>query len=162
MTDTQGVGEQQALPQTPLVVKMQYTKDLSFESPGAPQSLTSMRAAPDVNIDVSVDTEQLDSGDWEVVLHVSAEATSNDKQLFILELLYAGVFGVGPMVPQDQVRPLLLIECARILFPFARNIVAAATRDGGLPPLMLQPIDFVQLYQRKYGLPGAAGTAGSA
>jgi len=81
------------------------------------------------------------------VLHLKIEALLEGKALFILELAYAGVFTLN--LPEEQIHPVLLIECPRLLFPFARNIVADMTRDGGLPPLLLQPLDFVQLYRAR-------------
>jgi len=140
----------QGLPQAPIMVKAQYTKDLSFENPNAPESLARLQSVPQVNINVSVDTARIENRDWEVTIEIKAEATTDDETVFIIELVYGGVFEIGEQVPEDNLRPLLLIECPRLLFPFAREILSTATRDGGLPPLLLQPIDFVQLYRQKF------------
>ncbi len=136
------------LPQ--LLVRGQYTKDLSFENPGAPQSLVETGTAPDIQVNVNVNAERVEEDAFEVILSISGEAKSGEKTLFLVELAYAGLFSVSN-VPDDQLQPLLLIECPRILFPFARNIVADATREGGFPPLFLQPIDFTQLYLQHVG-----------
>jgi preprotein translocase subunit SecB len=165
MTDTsQGAAPApgEGLPQAPIVVKAQYTKDLSFENPNAPESLARLQAAPQVNINVSVDTSQLENRDWEVTIEIKAEATSDSETVFIIELVYGGVFEIDEQVPEDNLRPMLLIECPRLLFPFAREILSSATRDGGLPPLLLQPIDFVQLYRQKFAQPEVTAPVGHA
>lgn len=142
MTDAQT----EDLPQ--LQVNMQYIKDLSFEIPGAPQSFIEMQGkAPEIPIHVDVTVSNVGGNSFEVVLHLKIEAGLEGKSLFILELAYAGVFTLN--LPEEQMHPVLLIECPRLLFPFARNIVADMTRDGGLPPLMLQPLDFAGLYQAR-------------
>ncbi len=165
MSDTSQGAPQPAgegMPQAPIMVKAQYTKDLSFENPNAPESLARLQTVPQVNINVAVDTSQIENRDWEVTLEIKAEAKSETETVFIIELVYAGVFEIGEQVPEDNLRPLLLIECPRLLFPFAREILSSATRDGGLPPLMLQPIDFVQLYRQKFVDPETAETVGNA
>jgi preprotein translocase subunit SecB len=135
-----------ALP--PLIIRSQYVKDLSFENPRAPQSFQSMQKQPAIQVGVKVAAVKLGEQDYEVVLTINAEAKDGNDTIFVVELTYAGVFEVGA-VPAEHVRPLLLIEGPRLLFPFARNILADATREGGFPPLMLQPIDFVELYRRE-------------
>lgn len=126
----------------------QYIKDLSFEVPGAPGIFRTQQAAPEVNVNVDVTVEPLDEGNYEVALTLEARGGAKDGPLFVTELVYAGLFRVVD-VPADQLQPLLLIEAPRLLFPFARNIVAGVTRDGGLPPLMVSPIDFVSLYRQR-------------
>ena len=144
MTDAQTPSED--LPQ--LQVNMQYIKDLSFEIPGAPHSFIEMQGKnPEIPIHVDVNVTNVSPNAYEVVLHLKVEALLDGKALFILELAYAGVFTLN--LPEEQIHPVLLIECPRLLFPFARNIVADMTRDGGLPPLLLQPLDFVQLYRAR-------------
>lgn len=144
MTDAQTPSED--LPQ--LQVNMQYIKDLSFEIPGAPHSFIEMQGKnPEIPIHVDVNVTNVSANAYEVVLHLKVEALLDGKALFILELAYAGVFTLN--LPEEQIHPVLLIECPRLLFPFARNIVADMTRDGGLPPLLLQPLDFVQLYRAR-------------
>lgn len=132
-----------------LVVKAQYTKDFSFENPRAPQSLMELDEEPDVDVNVNVEASVIGGNDFEVVLKITINAQHDGNALFISELEYAGVFELGESMPDDHKQPILLIECPRILFPFARNILADAIRDGGFPPLMLQPLDFGALYQQE-------------
>jgi preprotein translocase subunit SecB len=130
-----------------LIINAQYIKDLSFENPRAPQSLQQQTAAPSVEINVDVNAQPLNAETFEVVLTVKASAKLNDQPLFVLELVYGAV--VTPHnVPRDMLAAALLVETPRLMFPFARNIVADATRDGGFPPLMINPIDFTDLLRR--------------
>lgn len=126
----------------------QYLKDLSFENPNAPQSLTPQQTQPDINISVNVNARNLAPTDYEVELHLDAKATLQGKVIFAAELLYAGAFRMENF-PQKLLHPAVLIECPRMLFPFARQILADATRNGGFPPLMLDPIDFASMYQKR-------------
>lgn len=130
-----------------LIVNAQYIKDLSFENPRAPQSLTQQNAAPAVDINVDVNAQPLSPETFEVVLTVKASAKVNDDPLFLLELVYGAVVTVRN-VPREMLPPILLVETPRLMFPFARNIVADATREGGFPPLMINPIDFTDLLRR--------------
>ncbi len=126
----------------------QYLKDLSFENPLAPQSLGQQQAQPDINIAVNVNARNVGGTDFEVELQLEAKATAQDKVVFAAELIYAGTFRLDNF-PQQMLHPAVLIECPRLLFPFARQIMAEATRNGGFPPLMLDPIDFAAMYQRR-------------
>jgi len=143
----------------PLVVNIQYVKDLSFEVPGAPGIYTSLRNPPQVQINLDVQARPLQEGGnvYEVVLVIKAEATeaagsngagTDGRSVFIAELSYGGVFTLNGL-PPDTVEPVLLVECPRLLFPYARNILADVTRDGGFQPVLLQPIDFVSLWQSR-------------
>ena len=165
--DTEPAGE--AKP--PLAVSAQYIKDLSFEAPNTPAVLGRMqRETPEIGINIDVRATGLQDGIYEVVLHIKSECKIADTVAFIVELSYGGVFSIN--VPAEQIQPVLLIECPRLLFPFARNIVADATRDGGFPPLMLGPVDFISMYRNQLqkqqqdatgegGAPGAdAGPSG--
>lgn len=131
-----------------LVTVAQYIKDLSFESPHAPHSLTVQDQAPNIEVSVDVQAQRLDEHQFEVELHVTAGAKRGDDTVFIAEVVYAGVFGLFNM-DDDTTRAVCLIECPRLLFPFARRIIADSTRDGGFPPLMLEPIDFAALYREQ-------------
>ena len=142
-------------PAQTLSVLAQYVKDFSFESPGAPQSLRSRDKAPGINISVNVGANPLSDKEFDVNLTLSAKATSDKDVLFNAELLYGGVFHIEGF-PQEHMLPLLFIECPRLLFPFARQIIAEATRNGGFPPLLLDPIDFAQMFQRKLAEDAAA------
>ena len=130
-----------------LMVLAQYIKDLSFENPNAPGSLQ-QTTQPQINISVNVAANPLSDTDIEVTLRLEGKAETAGSVMFNIELDFAGVFRVQN-VPQEQVQPLVLIECPRLLFPFAREIVATSVRNGGFPPLMLDPIDFVALYQQR-------------
>jgi preprotein translocase subunit SecB len=138
--------------QTPLVVNVQYVKDLSFENPNAPNSLA-LRQQPQIAVNVNVNARPLAEHTFEVQLVISAEAKQEDQVAFVVELTYAGVFTLNG-IAEEHVRPVLLIECPRLLFPFARAILAEATRDGGFPPLSLQPIDFAQLFRQQLAQQG--------
>jgi preprotein translocase subunit SecB len=131
-----------------LSILAQYTKDLSFENPGAPRSLQARDKAPGINISVNVNANPLSETDFDVVLSLNAEATDEGKIVFAAELVYGGVFRITDF-PQEHMLPLLFIECPRLLFPFARQIIADVTRNGGFPPLMIDPIDFAQMFSQR-------------
>lgn len=153
---------QQTEPNTriPFAIGAQYIKDFSFEGPKHPTDVVGTEQ-PKIDVNVTAQTRPLDKTAFEVVLHVHAQATLKEKNAFLVELAYAGIVSVGENVPEDALRYLLLAEAPRMLFPFARNIIANATRDGGFPPLMLQPIDFHALYvqQMAEASKPAAGSA---
>jgi len=130
----------------PIGVNAQYIKDLSFEAPGAPAIYAAMQEnSPDVQISVNVEFGEFGNNIFEVVLKIESRCTVGDDIAFLLELEYGGLFTLNV---EDEIKgPVLSIECPRLLFPFARNILADVSRDGGFPPLMLGPIDFAQLYQ---------------
>jgi preprotein translocase subunit SecB len=142
-TGANGEGEPMELP--PVMIGAQYIKDLSFENPQGPEVLVSMSDSPQVNIDINTSARSLADNVYEVALFIRGEAKSEDKTVFIVELTYGGIVTISN-VPEESVQPLLLIEAARHLFPFARSIVADVTRDGGFPPLMINPMDFESLY----------------
>jgi preprotein translocase subunit SecB len=135
-----------------LIINAQYIKDLSFENPRAPHSLQQQSTAPGVDINVDVNATPLGPENYEVVLTVKASAKANGEALFILELAYGAVVTVRN-VSRDMLPSILLVETPRLLFPFARAIVAAATQDGGFPPLMINPIDFTDLLRRNTETP---------
>jgi preprotein translocase subunit SecB len=129
-----------------LVVNAQYTKDLSFEAPTAPGIFSMLQQnPPELKINVNVNAQPMQDKVFEVELHIKAECKSGETVAFIMELIYGGLFTIN--VPEENLRPVLLIECPRLMFPFARNILADCSRDGGFPPLMLGPVDFVRMYQ---------------
>ena len=131
-----------------LNILAQYVKDFSFENPGAPRSLQARDKAPAINISVNVNANPLSETDFDVILSLNAEAKDGDKILFNAELAYGGVFRVTGF-PQEHMLPVLFIECPRLLFPFARQIISDATRNGGFPPLMIDPIDFAQMFSQR-------------
>jgi preprotein translocase subunit SecB len=131
-----------------LTVLAQYIKDFSLENPNAPRSLQPAQEQPAINIQINVAVAQLAETDYEVTLKLEGKADSKGSTLFAFDLTFAGVFRVQN-VPQESLHPLIMIECPRLLFPFAREIIATAVRNGGFPPLLLDPVDFVALYQQK-------------
>ena len=175
MSQTATGPQTQQPPVPPLIVNIQDVKDMSFEVPNAPAIYTQLRAQPQVNINLDVNARRLhdDQHVYEVTLMIRAEArepvaagSGNGQSpvsgavadaggsagpgaptVFVAELAYAGVFTLN--LPNESIEPVLLVECPRILFPFARNILAEVTRDGGFPPVLLQPIDFVALWQSR-------------
>jgi preprotein translocase subunit SecB len=126
----------------------QYVKDLSFENPNAPRSLQPREQAPPIDIQVNVNAKELGNGEFEVDLTLEGSAGHGTEALFKFELVYSGIFRLVN-IPQQHMHPVVMIECPRMLFPFARAIVANAVRDGGFPPFLLQPIDFAALYQAR-------------
>ena len=146
-----GPGPQTAMPQMPVPqigILTQYVKDFSFENPNAPRSLAPSAQQPAININIGVEAAPLAATDVEVTLRLEGKAESQGMLLFGFELLYSGMFRIQN-VPPDSLQPVVMIECPRLLFPFAREIVATATRNGGFPPLLLEPIDFVALYRQR-------------
>ena len=144
--------------QPPLIVNAQYIKDFSFEAPATPQVFSQMQQAqPDISVNVDVQARALEPPVYEVVLNVRADCKVGETQAFLVELSYGGVFTLN--VAQGDVHPVLLIECPRLLFPFARQILATTTVNAGFLPLMLGPIDFASLYQRQAREPEGAAAA---
>jgi preprotein translocase subunit SecB len=133
----------------------QYIKDLSFENPGAPLNLT---ARPQIELGVDLQAKRLDPERFEVELKLRVSAQAEGKPVFMLELLYGGLFQVHGNPPEEFLQQVLLIDAPQLLFPFARRIVADAVRDGGMPPLMIEPINFAGLYRAKAAERNAAAT----
>ena len=136
-----------------VIVNAQYIKDLSFENPRAPQSLFQQSGPPEVEINVDVKARNLAPDNYEVVLTVNSTARSGGEPVFIVELAYAAVVTVRN-TPEAMLPAMILVETPRIIFPFARAVIANATRDGGFPPLMINPIDFAELLRRQQEPPG--------
>lgn len=139
-----GEGNGGAPAQPSLSVLAQYLKDLSFESPRAPSAFQQSES-PKMEVNVDIKGQGLSPNQYEVELSVSAKAMRENEPVFIVEAVYAGVFEIRNL-PKEQLEPAMLIECPRLLFPFMRQIVADATRNGNFPPLMLEPIDFAGIY----------------
>ncbi len=147
MPDIQKNGE--SAPEMPqLNVLVQYTKDQSFENPNAPRSLGPQEKGPNIGIQVNVNARQLAPTDFEVSLMLEGSAGEGADILFKFELDYAGVFRLTN-IPEENMAPIVMIECPRLLFPFARQIVADMVRSGGFPPLFVDPIDFEALFRQK-------------
>jgi preprotein translocase subunit SecB len=133
-----------------LQIMVQYLKDLSFENYNAPQSLAQSAEAPQIEVSVDLEAQNLADNVYEVELTMTATATRGDEKVFLVEVVYGGLFQIQN-VDEEALRPVCLIECPRQLFPFVRRIIADATRDGGFPPLLVDPIDFFRLYRERYG-----------
>lgn len=141
-----------------LNVLAQFIRDFSFENPNAPNSLMPAEEQPAINIQINVNAKPVSDTDYDVSLKIEGEARTKEILLFKFELDYGGIFKIQN-VPQEHLHPIVLIECPRLLFPFARQIVAEATRQGGFPPLYLDPVDFAALYQQRLGEMQASGNA---
>ncbi|MFC3071271.1 protein-export chaperone SecB [Phenylobacterium soli] len=151
MTDIDaGAAQGQGAPEAPGIrILAQFIRDLSFENPHAPESLRAGAAQPQIDLGVEMNARGREDGLFEVDLKLSAQAGRDDGTLFVVEILYGGLFQIAG-VSQEDLEPVLLVECPRYLFPFARRIIADLSSEGGFPPFLLDPIDFAQVYaQRK-------------
>ena len=160
--DASAGGTTEGTTETPSInVLTQYIKDFSFENPRAPESLKGDGDTPQINININVNANPISSGennDFEVELRIEADAEKNKNKMFKVELTYSGIFRLQN-IPQESRAQVVLIECPRMLFPFARQIIADATRNGGFPPLLIDPVDFAALFrQRMEQQKGAGGT----
>jgi preprotein translocase subunit SecB len=126
----------------------QYVKDFSFENPNAPQSLAPTQEQPQLSVQINVGVGQLAATDYEVTLKLEGKAESQGQVLFVFDLTFCGMFRIQN-IPQEHIQPMVMIECPRLLFPFAREIVATAVRNGGYAPFLLDPVDFVSLYHQR-------------
>jgi len=156
-------GAQTGAQQPPMKVQVlaQFIRDLSFENGLAQNSLMMPTGQPDIQVQVSLDARKREAEhQYEIITKFRIESKVKDsgQTLFIVEMEYAGLFHVEG-VPQEQMHPFLLIECPRILFPFARRIISDITRDGGFPALNLDMIDFMALYRQELARQQQAGKA---
>jgi preprotein translocase subunit SecB len=140
-----GTPENDITGQPQVGIVAQYIKDLSFEVPGAPAMISQ---TPQIELGVDLQARRVEADHYEVELKLRVVAKTADKPLFLLELAYAGLFRMVGL-PEEAMQPMLLIQAPHMLFPFARRIIADVVRDGGMPPLMVDPIDFATLYQAK-------------
>lgn len=145
----------------PVSILAQYIKDFSFENPHVPQILSQMTQAPDIGVNVNLMTRTLAPNHYEVILGLKMEAKAGEQTAFVAELAYGGVFTL-PDMPEEQTRLFLLVEAPRLLFPFARNILLNAVRDGGYPHITMHPIDFMGLYMANQNNLGSLPAAGAA
>jgi preprotein translocase subunit SecB len=151
MSDTNEPKEAEAAASNEIQINIlgQYIKDLSFENPTPAQTIQKLASEkPTMSINVNLNAQQVAEDIFEVDLKITATALSNEETAFVAELLYSGLYGIKNL-PQDQLQPFLMIEAPRQIFPFARRILSDVTRDGGFPPLMLEPIDFAALYHQQ-------------
>ena len=156
MTDGNGANAENRAPM--LNAMVQYTKDFSFENPNAPRSLGPQSKPPNISIQVNVNARQVADADFEVELMLEGAAGEGAETLFKFELNYAGLFRLANISP-NETQPIIMIECPRLLFPFARQIIAESVRSGGFPPLYIDPIDFAGLYRQRLEQMGAQSTA---
>lgn len=124
----------------------QYIKDLSFENPNAPASL-SAGSAPQISISINVGAQKQQDELYAVELTINAKAERDNNVLFNIELVYGGLFAIKNF-PENQLHPLVMIECPRLIFPFARQLLASVTQSGGFPPLLMEPVDFSAIYRQ--------------
>ena len=146
--------------QTGIRILAQYTRDLSFESPHAPESLRGGGPQPQVDLGVELNARGRPDGFFEVELKLSARAVRDNEPVFLVELVYAGLFQIVG-VSEADLAPVLMIECPRYLFPFARRIIADLTGEGGFPPFLLEPVDFAGIYAQRQAS-GQSQTVGNA
>ncbi|MDR1826862.1 MAG: protein-export chaperone SecB [Methylobacteriaceae bacterium] len=139
-------GEEQEAPS--ISILGQYIKDFSFENPNAPRSLQPDEVTPQFGLQVGVQSSQVGEKEYEVILSLDFDAKRGETVLFNVELVYAGIFRMAG-IPREQLHPALMIEAPRLLFPFARQIVGDAVRNGGFPAIYPDPIDFVALYRQQ-------------
>ena len=143
-------------PEPGIRILAQFVRDLSFENPRAPDVLRSGGPQPQIDMGVEMNARGRDDGLFEVDLRLSARALREDGPVFMVELVYGGLFALDG-VPSESLEPVLLVECPRFLFPFARRIIADLTTDGGFPPFMMEPIDFAGIYQARRDQAAASG-----
>ena len=155
-----GAGEQPGPGARALAIGAQYIKDLSFENPRAPQSLMQQQQ-PEVAVNVDAKAQVLGQNVYEVILGIKAEAKLGNDPLFVVELAYGAVVTLQN-VEQEAIPIALLVEAPRLIFPFARAILANAVRDGGFPPLLLNPIDFADLLRRQQAQAQGGGITATA
>lgn len=148
MTSENDLGNPKTEQQRRISVQAQYIKDLSFENPNAPTSLLSMKSAPSIEINVDINATALQDDLYEVALVATAKAVHEEKIVFVIDLTYAGLFTIQGIEGQER-EITLMVYCPSILFPFVRRVFSDVSRDGGFPPLMLEPIDFASLYQSR-------------
>lgn len=131
-----------------LFLRAQYIKDLSFENPRAPGSIFSLPAAPQMEVAINLAAQKLDEKVFELAIHITTRATLEGTHVFLCDLTYAGVIEMQN-IPPEAVEQAIFITGAQLIYPFARRVVAEITRDGGFPPVQLEPMDFIALYEQQ-------------
>lgn len=126
----------------------QYIKDLSFETPASPEIFLNNQGKPDIDLSIDIDAKKISDEIYEVILKITANAAVKDKKIFLFEASYAGLFALQN-IEDEMIEQILLIYCPNLLFPFLRRLLANLTSDGGFPPLMIDPIDFNDLYSKR-------------
>ena len=138
-----------AMPAMPFQINTQYVKDLSFENPHPLKFFSSEPLVPEISVNIAVNAEPVGENVFEVCLSITVDAKIENDTAFLTELVYGGIFSFEAGLVQEEIKPLLLIECPRFLFPFARHIISDTTSRGGFPPVSLSPIDFAALYRQQ-------------
>ncbi len=141
-----------------IFLRAQYIKDLSFENPRAPASIFSLRESPQMDVSINLAAQRLDDKVFELAIHIAARAVSEKTTVFLCDVVYAGVIEVQS-IADDMLEQTIFIQGAQLLFPFARRVIADLTRDGGFPPLQLDPMDFAGLYAQRQPAPQPQATA---
>ncbi len=158
MTDVDaGTEAPQEMAPPQIRILTQFTRDLSFENPRAPDSLRAA-TSPEIEIGVELNARGRPDGLFEVDLKLTVNSKQDNEPVFHIELLYGGLFQING-VPEEHLEPVLLIECPRYLFPFARRIIGDLTGDGGFPPFMIEPLDFAAVYQARLDAQASGSTA---
>lgn len=143
-----------------LLLRAQYVKDLSFENPRAPASLFSLREAPAMDVNVSLGAQRLDANVFELTIQIAVRATVDKTTIFLSDLSYAGVLELQN-IPEESVESAIFVQGAQLIYPFARRVIADVTRDGGFPPLQLEPIDFLSMYRDQRNRKPESGVVGA-
>ena len=143
-----GGDEGQAQQEAPFTILLQYLKDLSFENPNAPQVFAGEKQQPQLDVNVDVTVQQIHERDFEVSLHLNANAKNGEDLVYQTELVYSGIVRIGE-IPQEILQALLFVEIPRFLFPYARNIISTSIQEGGFPAVMLAPIDFMAMFRQR-------------
>jgi preprotein translocase subunit SecB len=129
-------------------LRAQYTKDLSFENPNAPDSIFNLQQAPELEVNVNLAAQRLEEAIFELAIQINVRAKSDDKTVFLIDLSYAGIFELQN-IPEDAIEQVIFVQGAFLLFPYARRVISDVSRDGGFPPLQLEPVDFLTMYQQQ-------------
>lgn len=134
----------------PIIMRAQYIRDLSFENPNPLAAFTAEdESQPNISVGIQAKAQNLGDRNFEIVLDINIEAKRKNETIFLVELSYGGIASVSTDVPEEHVNPIIMIQVPHLMFPFARNIIADVTRDGGYPPLLLAPVDFASLYEQQ-------------
>ncbi len=142
--------QQAAVSNSPVMVRAQYIRDLSFENPNPLAVFTSQSdKQPEIQVGIQAKAQNLGDRNFELVLDFNIDAKRDKDVMFIVELSYGAVVTIADDFPEDQMNHAIMVDAAHLLFPFARNIIADMTRDGGYPPLMLAPVDFANLFRQQ-------------
>jgi len=132
-----------------IFLRAQYIKDMSFENPRAPGSIFTLREPPAMEVSVNLGAQRLDDKMFELSIQIACRAMVEKSTVFLCDLVYSGVIEMQN-VPEEAFEPVLFVQGAYLLFPYARRVISDITRDGGFPPLQLDPMDFSTMYQTQH------------